>query len=129
MRGNSILSAILVISHISIMLWYYVHSDGWQAENYALSSFWFFGVSFLIIGTHMYLSSSEKYQPLQLKISRFHAIFILILGTIYAFHYSGLITTNNKEKLMAICISILSVIFVFVVSAWRHGYLNKFKKR
>jgi len=111
------------------MLWYYLHSDGWQIENYALSSFWFFGISFLLIGTHMYLASSEKYQPIQLKISRFHAIFILILGTIYAFHYSGLVTTNNKEKLMAICISILLIILVFIVSACRHGFFNKIKQR
>lgn len=129
MKINSVISGLLVVSHISIMLWYYLHSEGWQMENPALSSFWFFGISFLIIGTHMYLASSERYQPVQLKIARFHAIFILVLGTIYAFHYSGIITSNNREKLMAICMSIIAVLFVFVASAWRHGFLNKIKKR
>lgn len=106
------------------MTWYYSHPQTWVNENKDLASFTFFGLCFLFTGFNMVLSSSGDNLPIHNEILKFHGTFILLLGTIYALHYSGLMLTTNKEKLIMICAGVLVIIIIILVSAWRHGFFN-----
>jgi len=125
MKVKALLSSLTVVSHMSIMVWYYSHSDEWQISNSADAGFFFFGISFILIAINMIISSSERFIPIQLEITKLHGVFMLSLGTIYALHYSGLLISNNNEKYFMIITAILIAVLIVIFSAWRHGYFKK----
>jgi len=122
---SSILSALLVVSHMAIMVWYYHQSPSWQAENPAEASFMFFGLSFMIIGSNFILVSISDHTQIQLELSKMHGVFVLSLGTIYALHYSGLMISNNNEKYFMILTAILIAVIIIIFSAWKHGFFSR----
>lgn len=125
MKAKAVLSAILAIIHVAIMSWYYSNPIQWVVDNHELASLLFFGVGFVLIGMNMFIGASNTQFPIQTEISKFHSIFILLLGTIYVLHYSGLMTTTNKEKLIMICAGVLVILIIILISAWKHGFFKK----
>lgn len=125
MRTKAVISALIVLCHFILMVWYYSHDLHWQVEYKTVAAFWFFGGSFILIGLSMLLTTLNAYFPIQLEITKFHSIFILLLGTIYGLHYTNVMTTNNREKLVMICAGVLLIFIIIMISAWRHGFFNK----
>lgn len=125
MKVKAVLSALVVLCHIVLMVWYYTHDGEWSVTHKATASFMIFGVSFCLMGLSMLITTLNVDFPIQLEISKFHSVFILLLGTIYGLHYSGLMTTTSKEKLVMICAGVLLIFVIIMVSAWRHGFFNK----
>lgn len=125
MRTKAIASSLIAILHIIIMVWYNSQDSEWLLENHSVTAFLFFGVSFILIGSNMFIGASNTQFPIQLEISKFHSIFIMLLGTIYALHYSGLMLTTHKERLIMICAGVLLIMIIIVVSAWRHGFFKR----
>ena len=123
-RIKSLISAILVISHMTIMAWYYSHSDEWQIINANEASFWFFGIAGMIVGINMIIASASRYTPVQLEITKLHGVFILSLATIYTLHFSGILKSNNNEKYFMILTSIIVSVSIVFISAWRHGFFK-----
>lgn len=124
MRTKALISGLLVILHISITVWYYCHPIDWVVNNSSTASLWFFGIPMVLYGFNVALSSTSDKLPIHVEIIKFQGIFLMLLGTIYAFHYSGLLTTTNREKLIMICVGALLTIIIILVSAWRHGFFN-----
>lgn len=110
--------------HVGIMIWYYSHDSYWKIDNKAVASFWFFGISFMLVGCNMFISASNRIFPIQEEITKFHAVFIMLLGSIYATHYSGIMITTDKEKLIMIVVGVIAVLIIILISAWRHGFFN-----
>lgn len=125
MKIKAIASALIAILHIIVMVWYNSQDAEWLNANNDIASFLFFGVSFILIGSNMFIGASNTQFPIQLEISKFHSIFICLLGTIYALHYSGLMLTTHKERLVMICAGVLLIMIIIVVSAWRHGFFKR----
>lgn len=125
MKLKAFISSLLVISHILVMVWYYSHDPKWAIIHKDLASLFFFGFSFLLIGLNMFITSSERILPIQNELSKFHSVFIMLLGTIYALHYSGVLITTNRQKLIMICVGVLTIFVIIMLSAWRHGFFNK----
>lgn len=125
MKIKAIASSLIVLIHVVIMVWYNAQDTEWLLINKDIASFLFFGVSFILIGSNMFIGASNTQFPIQLEISKFHSIFIMLLGTIYALHYSGLMLTTHKERLIMICAGVLLIMIIIVVSAWRHGFFKR----
>jgi len=125
MKLKAIISGLMVISHVALMVWYYSRPSGWAVENHELASLTFYGIGFMLIGINMFIGASNVSFPIQTEIAKFHSVFVLLLGTIYVLHYTGLMTTTNKEKLIMICAGALVILIIILVSAWRHGFFKK----
>lgn len=125
LKAKAILSGLLVISHISLMVWYYCQPLQWVIDHKDIASIVFYGVPFIMMGLNMFLASSKYVFPIQTEITKIHSVFIMFLGTIYALHYSGIMVTTNKDKLIMICVGVLTVFVIIIISAWRHGFFNK----
>lgn len=124
MKAKALISSFIVILHLMIMMWYYSKSNEWLIIHKDMAYMMFYGATFFLIGGNMVLSASNKEFPIQVEITKFHGIFILLLGTIYALHYSGILITTNKEKLIMTCAGALTIIIIILISAWRHGFFN-----
>ena len=125
MQLRAFLSGLMAISHISLMVWYYSQPPGWQQQNHELASMVFFGIGFILIGANMFIGACNIQFPIQVEITKFHSVFVLLLGTIYVMHYSGLMTTTNKEKLIMICAGVLVILIIILISAYRHGFFKR----
>ena len=125
MKIKAIVSSLIVVLHLLIMVWYYTQDSQWLRINKDIASIMFFGISFILIGLNGFISASNTKLPIQVEIAKFHSIFIMLLGTIFGLHYSGIMITSNKEKLIMICAGVLVILVIILISAWRHGFFKK----
>lgn len=121
---RTIFSGCLVLAHVALLIWYYSLSREYKLANDATCAFAFFGIQFLIMGINNLTAPQYKHW-VHHEILRFQNLFIVLLGTIYALHYSGVYITENRGKLLMIFVGLFIMFVIVLISMWKHGFLNK----
>lgn len=123
---KTVLSALLFILHCACMVWYFSLSDEYKLINKSQCVLVFYGFGFIFISLNNLLRSDNDLYS-EIEIYRYHNFFVLIIGTIYAVHYSGLLTTTTNEKLALVCTGIIVLFILIFYNLYRYGFFKRDK--
>lgn len=124
MKNKTVLSGLILIAHIGFMIWYAQLSYSFKMEYESLMIASFYGSALILPALNNLLIHCED-TAYQIGIYHAHNLFALLIGTVYAMHYTGYLITTNSQQLFIFCIAFLIIFITIFVNVMRYGLYKK----
>lgn len=126
-RVKQIFSISLFIAHIALFVYFLSLDYGYLSEHKAMRVILFICPAFILpsINNELRAESDNRWQ---LLIYSLHNLFSMIVGTVYALYYTGVIFYITKSLLIIGSFIFLAIFIAIIQNLIRYGFLGKRKE-
>jgi len=118
-----IFSALILMVHIACMIIFCTLSIGYKLEHKAVCTVLFYCTALILPNLNNLITKKED-TSYRFGIFHAHSLFCLVIGTVYAFHYTGLLTSNYLN-IIIYCSCFFTIFTIIFYNLIRYGLLKK----
>ena len=118
-----IISALLLTVHIATIVYYCGLPTQFKLEHKAICTILFYCTALILPNINNLITKKEDISY-RLGIFQAHSLFCLVIGTIYALHYTGWLISDYLN-LAIYCICFFTIFTIIFYNLIRYGLLKK----